>query len=464
VTTATSIDLSLARLLAECALARRSGIVTAECGKLRRLFCLEDGALAHAASNVIEEQFSEFLVREDLLSVGSLAEAQLAAQRAERALSRTLLEEKILDEDELSTALEQHLRELLFATLDWTDGESSLTRGKPDLTVQVTTHLSCVPLLLDYAREHPESLADVRTRIGSGSVRLVVNEEHVALAEHLDSLSSLRQLLDGCDGDNPVDVLVAGTPGEEEDKWRSLYALRLLGIVEPSTTGRQLAEDQATRDEVTAQLLRIENASHYDVLGVPTTASSDRIREAYYTLARRFHPDRFRTGPLEDLRVSIEGYFAAVTEAYNTLYNSRLRAAYDQQQAEATEVKPEQDEAFLARENFRRGKALIQKGRFRDALTSLENAVQLDGRNATYRLELGQLCARNPRLRAKAEAHLIEVNRIDPSVAGGYLALGDLYLKSSRKEDAVRLFREVLRWEPGHVEATERLSSLGVKP
>jgi len=179
VTTATSIDLSLARLLAECALERRSGIVTAECGKLRRLFCLEDGALAHAASNVIEEQFSEFLVREELLSVGGLAEAQQAAAGAEQALSRTLLEEKILDQDELSSALEQHLRELLFATLDWTDGESTLTRGKPDLSVEVTTHLSCVPLLLDYAREHPESLEDVRTRIGAGSARLVVNEEQM---------------------------------------------------------------------------------------------------------------------------------------------------------------------------------------------------------------------------------------------------------------------------------------------
>ena len=72
-----------------------------------------------------------------------------------------------------------------------------------------------------------------------------------------------------------------------------------------------------------------------------------------------------------------------------------------------------------------------------------------------------QLLTRNPRLRHKAEEHLIEANRLDPSLAEGYLALGDLYLKSSRKEDAMKLYREVLRWEPGHLEATARLQQLG---
>jgi curved DNA-binding protein CbpA len=263
-----------------------------------------------------------------------------------------------------------------------------------------------------------------------------------------------------CDGTTAIDELVAAAPGEDEAKWRAVYGALLVGIVETSATEHEPASD-VDRQEVLARIERAENAAHYGILEVGPTVAPERIRDAYYVLARKYHPDRFRTGALSDLLQRVEGYFARVTEAYNTLSDPRLREAYDEQLASEHRKTPEQDIAFLARENFRRGRALIAKGRFTGAVTSLENAVKLDGRNASYRLELGQLLARNPRLRRQAEEHLIEVNRIDPALAGGYMALGELYVKNKRPEEAIRLFQEVLRWESGHLEAAKRLKQLG---
>ena len=68
--------------------------------------------------------------------------------------------------------------------------------------------------------------------------------------------------------------------------------------------------------------------------------------------------------------------------------------------------------------------------------------------------------AHNPRLRKQAIKHLLEANRIDPSLAEGYLALGKLYLKRDNKARAAQLFREVLRWEPGHLEAGSLLKPI----
>ena len=68
--TATRVVQDVASALADCALRNRSGILTAERGKLKRLFCVEDGFLVFAVSNLIEEQFSEVLVRDEMLSVG----------------------------------------------------------------------------------------------------------------------------------------------------------------------------------------------------------------------------------------------------------------------------------------------------------------------------------------------------------------------------------------------------------
>jgi len=273
----------------------------------------------------------------------------------------------------------------------------------------------------------------------------------------------VRHLLGGCDGTSPLEELVASSPTGEEASWRTIYALWLLGIVEPSGEHVLERETAATREQALAEIRRAEHADYYGVLDVAPLASRDRIRDAYYVRARRFHPDRFRAGSLADLIDQVESYFARVTEAYNTLHDPSRRAEYDEQCAADEKQDAGQDTTFLAQENFRHAKALISRGRFTDAVTSLENAIKLDALNAEYRLEFGLLLARNPRLRAKAEAQLIEANRIDPSLVDGYLALGELYAKTKRRDDAIRLFREALRWEPGHLEATDRLRELGVK-
>lgn len=59
---------------------------------------------------------------------------------------------------------------------------------------------------------------------------------------------------------------------------------------------------------------------HYATLGVGPDADAVAIRDAYRTLARRFHPDR---GPVDD------GAMAAVNEAYRVLGEPSRRAVYD---------------------------------------------------------------------------------------------------------------------------------------
>lgn len=60
-------------------------------------------------------------------------------------------------------------------------------------------------------------------------------------------------------------------------------------------------------------------ATHYDVLGVPATASADEVRRAYHERARVLHPDR--SG---DARAMQD-----VNEAWRVLRDARSRAAYD---------------------------------------------------------------------------------------------------------------------------------------
>ncbi len=59
----------------------------------------------------------------------------------------------------------------------------------------------------------------------------------------------------------------------------------------------------------------------YAVLGISSDADEHTIRNAYRTLARRYHPDRGAGSSAEKFR--------QVTEAYETLIHPASRRAYD---------------------------------------------------------------------------------------------------------------------------------------
>src|SRR6185295_15663717 len=112
---------------------------------------IERGALVHAASNLIEEQIGERLLGAGLASPEALVAARLKASQGGTKLTRALVDGGSIGEAELVAALERHVRELLFATLDWSSGESNLDRGTPDLAGEIKVRLAGPALLLEYA-------------------------------------------------------------------------------------------------------------------------------------------------------------------------------------------------------------------------------------------------------------------------------------------------------------------------
>ncbi|GAB4214762.1 MAG: J domain-containing protein [Synechococcales cyanobacterium] len=62
--------------------------------------------------------------------------------------------------------------------------------------------------------------------------------------------------------------------------------------------------------------------THYEILGIPTTASGEEIKSAYYQLAKQHHPDT-EAGDEEVMR--------EINAAYEVLRHQDSRHAYDQQ-------------------------------------------------------------------------------------------------------------------------------------
>lgn len=463
-------DRRLAHALVSTAEAGGAGIVTATRGKLRRLFCLAEGTIVYAASNLIEEQFVEHLVRTGVLSPSERAALVEAAERAKLKVPRLLIESERPERAVLERAMEGLVVELLTSTLEWPDGESSFAAGVPRLDDEITVRLSPVRLLLDHALRYPKTVDAVRVRIGPPDLRPVVSASVPPEAEE-DALG--RYLVLRADGTTDLARLLAESPAGEEATLRAVYGFLLTGWLAPedaaSRRKREAApsEPELTRDECLGRLAVSEGRDNYAVLGVDRTARREKVREAYYALARRYHPDRFRSGALADLLPRFEEYFRWVTEAYNTLIDPARRAEYDEQLAAAPAAGQDTqgpDTGYLARQNFMRGRALAAQRKLNEAVTFLENAVKLDPAQAEYHLELGLLLATNPRHREQAERSLLQALDLAPTLIAGYVALGQMYLRAGRPGRAARMAREALRWEAGHADAKALLAEAGDAP
>jgi hypothetical protein len=350
-------DRTLPRLLAAKAAARSNGVLQATRGKLKRVFCLEKGWLVFGASNLIEEQLEEYLVRQGMLSPGARAEASVRAAESKTSAIADLIQREVLTEGILRDAMEGLIGTLLTSCLEWPDGDYRFAAGKPDVSGKVTVRLSPVQHILEHARHYPTSIDAVRARLGPPDIRPQRTDDGGKMLESITSGGASRFLLEGSDGSRTLGELLADCPATEEETLRSLYGLFLVGALDETAAQRKrdsAAEAPLTEEECVALLGRAEGADHYGVLGLDRRATHHLIRDAYYSLARRYHPDRFRSGELCGYLGQMEKYFTQVTEAYNTLYHSDLRKDYDQQLDEVAPDAAGGGTAHLARQNFLR--------------------------------------------------------------------------------------------------------------
>jgi len=80
--------------------------------------------------------------------------------------------------------------------------------------------------------------------------------------------------------------------------------------------------------ELAGWIAVLDTLNHYELLGVPMTATPDHIRAAFSAFAESFHPDGHR-GRTHDEQHAVLRIYKRGTEAYRVLSDPRLRAEYD---------------------------------------------------------------------------------------------------------------------------------------
>jgi curved DNA-binding protein CbpA len=492
----------LAELIREIAVKGLSGTLRLERDRAQIAVYFERGLLLYAASNVKTLRLRDHLIRRNLLSE-SRADT-LPRNLPDLELASKLVNDRIVRQREMDAVLSVLVSDILRVALLWTDGAwefdiRSRLAASTRTQVDVATLLreAAQRLSFTFVAQRLRNASEILTRVSevSGSSNLQ-NAESFILSR-LDKPMSLQDL-----------ITLSGLP--EAEARRFIYGLALSGLLEREywqnafrTDVTKTRKDQlpvfpkpvntagggeqsvnwvtanVENEELDQFLRRLRHATnHYEVIELPPSADANEIKESYYAMARRYHPDRFHLKSGTKLHSDISSAFARVTQAYETLTNANARQAYDETlqrsgafARKAEEVRKATDddsetpdgpdaEYGRAEYNIREGHAALQQGRLDNAINFLSVAVRLDPQQARYRAHYGRALAGNDSTRRVAESELQAAIKLEPRNVNFRTMLAEFYFDLNFHRRAQSELDRALALDPKNATAHALLRKL----
>ncbi|HXI23460.1 MAG TPA: DnaJ domain-containing protein [Pyrinomonadaceae bacterium] len=475
----------LAELIREINRARLSGALRLSRDRAKAVIYFDGGELILAASNVRAHRLREALKRHGLTDEDL---SNYETTLTDEELARQILASAKLTKEALDAIRTRQAGDVLRVTLLWTDGIWQFD-DRVRLAAGDRVPLDVSRFLLECARHLPFAFVQARFNDHPGNYSFRGDASSMKLLPVEATVMSRAAAA----GTNLTIEELTTNGKSSEDSLRSIYALSLSGLLEPSDWPSALGSvpqpksaspatvkvpppsqpeirksDQKDADELFSRLGTATD--FYEVLGVAPDATDDEIKQEYRSLALRFHPDRFHQSAPE-LRTKIESAFANILQAYETLSDAKQRDHYDKRSLKpGSKTKlhetngARKDKTSSQREraeaSFQRGINALTRQQYDEAIRSLAEAALLEPREARYRANYGHALMSRPNMRRNAEFELQAAVRLEPNNASYRMMLAELYKELGLFRRAEGEAERALTLDPKNQAARTLLSSL----
>ena len=527
---------TVSQLLRQIYVGRRNGLLHLVKGQERQSLRFRRGHIVNATTNVVAERLGEMLVRRGMLSPADLERATETVLRERKRLGLVLSELGLIDTNGLEDAIALHVHEMLAKVFSWDEGSYSFEEENDAPGAELTLKLTTGELILEavQAVKDPDV---VRYSLGDRDRVLRLSTDPLLRFQKLTLAPADGYVLSRVDGVTTAHEIVQMIPLPAEVVERSLLALLSTGVIEyaegarrprqegtarpaagataapaaaaaaPTPAARPPAaappppasapasvtvtgaapppgeaaapdEADARRREILDAFEGLKTRNHYEILGLPRAASETDVKDSYFRLAKRFHPDAHHGESLGDLRDELEAVFIRLGEAYEVLRDARRRADYEQRlgrprapgepagpgpvaPADNPPARDLEAEARAAEEALRRAAKLYEAEKYWDAIQLLEPAIEaLPPKLRTRaRVLLARCNLKNPKWVRRAEDVLLATTREDPKAVDAWALLGQVYADKGLASRAQSMFRKVLELKPDHEEALQVLGT-----
>lgn len=526
-------------ILRDLYVGRQNGVLRCTRGDERRNVRFKRGHIVNADTNVQGKQLGEVLVEQGWIRPEDLARATETVKATGRRLGEVLIEMGALTSDKLEDALALHVQHVVAQVFSWTEGQYEF-EAEPEVPGhgELTLKLSTGELILEAVRQVSDPDV-VRYALGDVDRVLALSSDPLLRFQKIALSPSDGFVLSRVDGTLSAREIVQMIPLPAEETHKVLFGLLCTGIIEYPPDARKKAKAPAPparpspapgpaaapppaapsppapppptpqarpaaapappsapasapavpptspamdgrRLEIMEAFEGLKTRNHFEILGIPRTANEQQVKEAYFRLAKRFHPDTHHDATLSDLVDKLEAVFIRLGEAYETLKNPRTRGDYEErlgrQRPPAGPTAPAppsgpapppasdpEAERKEAEDAVRKAGWFFEKEKYFDAIQLLEPAIEkLDGKiRIRARVLLAKTYLKNPKWVKRGEETLQGVVKDDAQNVEAYRLLGAIYKERGLKARYEAMFRKVLELRPDDEEA---LAAIGPLP
>ena len=498
-----------AELLIEIVQAHLSGSLRLSRLKQKSVIYFRDGAVVYAVSNAREQRLFSVLLERRKIDEKTLAQFPNLANDLE--LLAGLEAKGIFKKHEIAALVELQIESIIIDALTWGSGDwifSPLTRLREDLIYKIDVH----KVLVDYARCVPSqeagnwfrSVQEAFFRQPRPLSNLVLQpHEQYALDCFNGTQLTIEEVRPTCS--LPESALLhalyvlwlGGQLGRRD--WNSAFStskieeirnikVSLVKSADPIAKKQEKVESEPVETPESQRipeaqisledyLERVEKAETlYDVLGVSEKASQAEIKNAYFSMAKMFHPDRYHREEGAQLR-RIQVAFTQIAHANETLktkesrenYNFKVKKELDLREKvratreSGTESTAEDRTAEHGLESFEKAMEAINEEEFAAAAGHLARAVHYSPQNALYHAYFGHALSYLDRQEHKAETSLQTAVKLDPKNPKIRMMLVEFFVDMKMAKRAVGELQRFLELVPENKEAAKRLAELRPK-
>lgn len=426
---------------------KRSGRLIVDKDRIRREHYFLNSRLVYSISNSPSEKFGVFL---KLFGVHLQDDIEKIMQGQYKArIGKRLVELGFIDERLLREILLHQTKEIFISTIKTFDVKYKWEERKETPNQAFSAELPILPLIFEGLRRI-EDYESVRVAL-RGELEATI-DYNSQLLKHLSEIElKIFNEIKAGNVPEPSDF------GLEKNKFnRILFTLLALGFIKVRKEEDEIAELETIYN-------RLDSVNYWELLGVPAGASVDMVKNAYYALSKKFHPDKFSSygGKEKEMASRV---FEQLTRAYDVLTNPEKRQEYtDKFKPVSFQAKEIREERITPEERFKEGRVMYNRKKIKEATYLFDLAVRMEPQNYKYVYWLGLALSKLPGEEKKAEETLLKAAELSPWDAQPYVVLATMFAKRGLVSKALKFLDKALSIDPTHPSALKLKSTLEEK-
>ena len=431
-------QVSFSPLLCALALHKKTLVVEIRRRQLWKKIFFEHGVPVDCRSNLAHETLGRYMVLEGKLSEEDFTTGLARSAAKGVPLGEVLLELGLVSAVDLFKILQQNLAKKLLDFFTWREGEIHILRDEK-LTADSSLKVKVPQLILmGVTKLAPQEEVDMAVGPLVGK-KLAINPSPSFPLDDIRLSQRQAQLTEAIRPGRRMGELAEATGLPIEEISRLLYALSILGVVVPadalpkdapaapqlSSTGSfqrpvlsplqtaPIAAPEVTpaaapaapppppqdverrHNEIMQAYLVYRRQDAFDLLGVPEGAVLPAIEAKYLEFSRKFAPWSLDHIDLRGLEERARDLFLAGARAFGELSDTEQRNTLLFRRKTLREEREKRPPTFGgiktdlldSEAQFTKGRALLEQGKYKDALLLLEFASDCDPQNSLYAAE-----------------------------------------------------------------------------